>query len=118
MGQAKLNRRVMRACIWQCASVNGFGTNYPSRHSQPCQRITKNCPVALCNFGSLPCQKPLKQGWPICERVLVVDSHEALQISAPVSNDGQTPERIQNIVNQLSRLDRLRQADDIVDNSG
>nr|WP_282841719.1 dephospho-CoA kinase [Moraxella osloensis] len=55
----------------------------------------------------------------LCERVLVVDSHESLQIERASQRDGQTPERIQNIMaNQLSRHDRLRQADDIVDNNG
>ncbi len=55
----------------------------------------------------------------LCERVLVVDSHESLQVERASQRDGQTPERIQNIMaNQLSRHDRLRQADDIVDNNG
>ena len=55
----------------------------------------------------------------LCERILVVDSHESLQIERASQRDGQTPERIQNIMaNQLSRHDRLRQADDIVDNNG
>ena len=55
----------------------------------------------------------------LCDRVLVVDSHESLQIERASQRDGQTPERIQNIMaNQLSRHERLRQADDIVDNNG
>ena len=55
----------------------------------------------------------------LCHRVLVVDSHESLQIARASQRDGQTPERIQNIMaNQLSRHERLSQADDIVENNG
>lgn len=55
----------------------------------------------------------------LCHRVLVVDSHESLQIARASQRDGQTPEHIQNIMaNQLSRHERLSQADDIVENNG
>lgn len=55
----------------------------------------------------------------LCHRVLVVDSHESLQIARASQRDGQTPDRIQNIMaNQLSRHERLSQADDIVENNG
>ena len=54
----------------------------------------------------------------LCDRVLVVDSSESLQIERACQRDGQTPERIQNImVNQLARHDRLSRADDIVENN-
>lgn len=55
----------------------------------------------------------------LCDRVLVVDSSESLQLLRASQRDGQTAERIQNIMaNQLTRHERLSRADDIVDNNG
>ena len=55
----------------------------------------------------------------LTDRTLLIDASEAIQIERASQRDGQTPERIQNIMaNQLSRHDRLKQADDIVDNNG
>lgn len=55
----------------------------------------------------------------LCQRILVVDSSETLQLERASQRDGQNPERIKNIMdNQLSRQARIQQADDVVDNNG
>lgn len=55
----------------------------------------------------------------LCQRVLVIDSLESLQLERASSRDGQTPERIQQIMaNQLSRDERLKLADDVIVNNG
>lgn len=55
----------------------------------------------------------------LCDRILVVDSSEALQLERASLRDGQTKERIQSIMaNQLTRTARMAKADDIVDNNG
>lgn len=55
----------------------------------------------------------------LCQRVLVVDSREDLQMARASSRDGQTVASIERIMaNQLSREARLAQADDVVSNNG
>lgn len=54
----------------------------------------------------------------LCDKILVVDSHESLQLARASQRDGQTPERIKNIMaNQLARSERLAQADDVIENN-
>lgn len=53
-----------------------------------------------------------------CQRVLVVDIPETLQLERAGKRDKQNQEQIKRIMQaQLSRQDRLSQADDVVDNS-
>lgn len=55
----------------------------------------------------------------MCDRVLVVDCPEALQIARATQRDGSTTQTIKNIMAaQASRDDRLSAADDVIDNSG
>ena len=55
----------------------------------------------------------------ICDRVLVVDCPEALQIERATMRDGSATQTIKNIMAaQASRDDRLSAADDVIDNSG
>lgn len=55
----------------------------------------------------------------LCQRVLVVDVDEATQLERASHRDGQTLEKINKIMaNQLSREQRLQQADDVVNNNG
>lgn len=55
----------------------------------------------------------------LCDRILVVDSTETLQIQRASTRDGQTRAKIQTIMeNQLSRHERMLQADDVVSNNG
>ncbi|WP_394260879.1 dephospho-CoA kinase [Moraxella boevrei] len=55
----------------------------------------------------------------LCQRVLVIDTDENNQIQRASQRDGQTIEQIQAIMNhQLSREQRLQQADDVVVNNG
>lgn len=55
----------------------------------------------------------------MCDRVLVVDCPEALQIARATLRDGSTTQTIKNIMAaQASRDDRLSAADDVIDNSG
>lgn len=52
------------------------------------------------------------------DRILVVDVPEALQIARASQRDHTTPEEIQRIMaQQISRQERLKRADDIIDNS-
>lgn len=54
----------------------------------------------------------------LCHRVLVIDSHEDLQIARASTRDGQTVASIERIMaNQLTREARLAQADDVVTNN-
>ena len=54
----------------------------------------------------------------LVDRVLVVDVPESLQIARAMQRDGQSKEQIQAIMRtQLDRRERLRRADDLVDNS-
>lgn len=55
----------------------------------------------------------------LCQRILVIDTSEELQLARASQRDGQTKERIEHIMaNQLSRQERLSQADDVVENMG
>nr|WP_227430311.1 dephospho-CoA kinase [Psychrobacter sp. I-STPA6b] len=55
----------------------------------------------------------------LCHRILVVDAPESLQIARASSRDGQDVQKIEAIMdNQLSRQDRVEQADDVVVNDG
>lgn len=55
----------------------------------------------------------------LCNRILVIDTSEALQLARASQRDGQTKERIEHIMaNQLSRQERLSKADDVVENVG
>ncbi len=52
-------------------------------------------------------------------RVLIVDVPESLQLKRAANRDNNDPEQIRAIMDsQLSRTERLRCADDIIDNSG
>lgn len=54
----------------------------------------------------------------LCQRVLVIDSREDLQVARASTRDGQTVASIERIMaNQLSREARLAQADDVVTNN-
>lgn len=54
----------------------------------------------------------------LCQRVLVIDSREDLQVARASTRDGQTVASIERIMaNQLSREARLAQADDVVINN-
>lgn len=55
----------------------------------------------------------------LCQRILVIDAPEHLQIHRASQRDGQSIEKIKAIMaNQLGRSQRNRQADDIVVNDG
>ena len=52
-----------------------------------------------------------------CDRVLVIDVPEALQLARTTARDNNTPEQVQNIMRaQLDRKSRLEAADDIIVN--
>lgn len=55
----------------------------------------------------------------LVNRILVVDVPKELQISRAMQRDGNNKQQIEAIINtQISREDRLKQTDDIIDNSG
>lgn len=55
----------------------------------------------------------------LCNRILVVDSTEELQLQRASQRDGQTREKIQSIMaNQLPRHERMVKAHDVVSNNG
>ncbi len=55
----------------------------------------------------------------LCQRILVVDSEEALQLERASQRDGQTRAKIEKIMaNQLTRDDRVSRAHDVVSNNG
>jgi dephospho-CoA kinase len=55
----------------------------------------------------------------LADRILVVDAPEAVQLERVQRRSGLAPEEIRRIMaSQVSRSERLRGADDIIDNSG
>lgn len=55
----------------------------------------------------------------LCDRILVIDSTEELQLQRASSRDGQSRERIARIMeNQLPRHERMVKAHDVVSNNG
>lgn len=55
----------------------------------------------------------------LCNRILLIDSPEALQISRTMSRDNNPREQVESIIaNQASRSTRQKQADDIISNDG
>lgn len=55
----------------------------------------------------------------LVDRVLVVDTPEALQIARAVERDGSTENNIRDIMAaQISRKERLSRADDVIENRG
>ena len=95
----RLNRRAMREHVFGSAQalMDLEQITHPAIRSRAKELLATA--VALCNFGSTLTVRSLwKRGLAnLCERVLVVDSHESLQIERASQRDGQTPERIQNI---------------------
>ncbi len=54
----------------------------------------------------------------LTDRILVVDVPEELQIARTAGRDGGSRQQVQNIINaQSKRSERLKQADDVIDNS-
>ena len=55
----------------------------------------------------------------LCDRVIVVDCPESLQLSRALQRDGSSRETIESIMaSQASRKERLQKADDVIDNTG
>ena len=55
----------------------------------------------------------------LVNRILVIDVPVELQINRSMERDGNNKQQIEAIINtQIPRTDRLKQADDIIDNSG
>lgn len=55
----------------------------------------------------------------ICDRILVVDVPESVQIDRVCARDGGTVEAAKNILAaQATRAERLQRADDVIDNTG
>lgn len=54
----------------------------------------------------------------LVDRILVVDCEEAQQIQRVLARDDRDPQQVQKIMQQqVSRAERLRQADDVIENS-
>lgn len=55
----------------------------------------------------------------LCDRVIVVDCPESLQLSRALQRDGSSRETIESIMaSQASRSERLEKADDVINNTG
>lgn len=55
----------------------------------------------------------------LCNRILVIDAPETLQLSRTVARDNNDPEQVQRIIEaQASRQQRLEKADDVIENNG
>ena len=55
----------------------------------------------------------------LCDRILVIDVPEQLQVSRTVARDNNDPEQVKRIVSsQASRQQRLEKADDVIENTG
>jgi len=55
----------------------------------------------------------------LADRILVVDVPEEIQISRAMQRDGNNKQQIEAIIDtQISREERIKRADDIIDNSG
>lgn len=55
----------------------------------------------------------------LADRILVVDVSEEIQISRAMQRDGNNKQQIEAIIDtQISREERIKRADDIIDNSG
>ena len=82
------------------------------------QRIVDNLATATSPYAILV--SPLlieSQQYRLCQRVLVVDVPEALQVSRTVQRDGVPEAQVRAILAaQLSRLQRLEHADDVIAN--
>lgn len=81
-----------------------------------CQQRLKQVHSA---YGILSSPLLIESGqYKLVSRVLVVDVPEHVQLSRTTARDSSTPEKIQQIIDsQISREERLRYADDILDNS-
>jgi dephospho-CoA kinase len=54
-----------------------------------------------------------------CDRVLVIDASEEMQMQRTIQRDNNTPEQVQRIIaSQASREYRLQFADDVIENTG
>ena len=55
----------------------------------------------------------------LVDRTLIIDIPEKIQIQRACQRDNNSPEQIERIIQtQISRVERIRQADDLADNSG
>lgn len=55
----------------------------------------------------------------LCDRILVIDVPEQLQVSRTVARDNNDPDQVERIIaSQASRQQRLAKADDVIENTG
>lgn len=81
-----------------------------------CQELLKHVHSA---YGILSSPLLIESGqYKLVSRVMVVDVPEQVQLSRTTARDRSTPQKIQQIIDsQISREERLRHADDVIDNS-
>lgn len=112
----QLDRAALRAIIFQQPEQRQWLEQL--LHPIIRQRIVDNLATATSPYAILVSPLLIEtQQTQLCQRVLVIDVPEALQISRTMQRDGVSEAQVRAILQaQLSRLQRLEQADDVLVN--
>lgn len=114
----KLNRAWLRQRIFNDAEAKKFVNQL--LHPLIRQRLTEQLTAARTPYVMLSAPLLLENGLDAyCHRVLVVDVDEATQLARTQARDKVPKQQVQQIIAaQISRKERLKKADDVIDNCG
>ncbi|RUO23538.1 dephospho-CoA kinase [Aliidiomarina iranensis] len=117
-GQGNLNRARLREIIFSHAEAKNWlnSTMHPAIRDD----ILRQLAAAQSPYVLLSAPLLLENGLEkYCQRVLVVDIPEELQLARTQQRDDVTQEQVAAIIGaQMPRKQRLQKADDVIDNSG
>ena len=87
-------------------------------HPKIKEEIQRQLAAAKGNYAILVVPLLLETGQELADRILVVDAPEELQINRTIKRDNSSRQQVESMLKaQASRSERLRQADDVIDNS-
>lgn len=120
-GNKELNRPALREHVFNSSSalINLEAITHPAiREEAKRQLLAATSPYVIISAPLL--LEASEAGLAnLCERILVIDAPEELQLARASMRDGLTPEKIQSIMaNQLPRAKRCAEANDVVVNDG
>lgn len=117
-GEGLLNRAKLRALVFsdESAKQKLNAIMQPAIRTELLDQLTQ----AKSRYVILSAPLLLENGLEsYCQRVLVVDVPEALQVQRATNRDSVNEEQIKSIISsQIDRPTRLTKADDVIDNSG
>lgn len=113
-----LNRKALRHIVFSDAKAKDWlnALLHPAIRRELLKQLTQ----AQSDYAILSAPLLLENGLQqYCDRIVVVDVPESTQRQRVARRDGSSGDEVDAIMrSQLNRTDRLRQADDVIDNTG